>query len=441
MIFDAALSGLQAATSNLDVIGNNIANSSTVGFKGSRADFGDIYSFGGYGSFGAGSTSIGGGVMLTSVQQQFASGNLTNSTNSLDLAVNGSGFFILDNPGGGAVYTRAGQFSLNNQNYITNANGQYLTGLLSDGKGNITGTSGKLQIDTANISPQASTKVTTGVNLNSQSTAPAVDWTGGATPLSSSYNNPTSLTIYDSLGNSHVLSMYFIKADSAATSGQPNAATPPGTENQWYVAFQIDNQDVPPITGTGNTANLFEMNFNTDGTFVGVASPGGAPIANNLIPLAFNLNNGADPLNLNIDLTNSTQFGSPFAVQSTSSNGYTTGSLASLNIDDSGLILGIYTNGQSLAMGQIQLANFADPTGLQNVGNVCWAQTSASGQPLIGVGTTGGLGAIKSGMLEQSNVDLTSELVDLISAQRDFQANAQSIRAGDAITQTIINMR
>ncbi|QMT60565.1 MULTISPECIES: flagellar hook protein FlgE [unclassified Legionella] len=441
MIFDAALSGLQAATSNLDVIGNNIANSSTIGFKGSRANFGDIYAFGGYGSFGSGSTAIGGGVMLTQVQQSFASGNLTNSTNSLDLAVNGSGFFILNNPGGGAVYTRAGQFNLDNQNYITNANGQYLTGLLADGQGNITGTSGNLKISTENISPQASTMVTTGVNLNSQSTPPAIDWVGGASPLSSSYNNPTALTIYDSLGNSHVLSMFFIKADSAAAVGQPNASTPAGTENQWYVAFQIDNQNVPTNVGTDNTTNLFEVNFNSDGSFAGVASPGGTPIGNNLIPLSLNLNNGADPLSLNIDLSDSTQFGSPFSVQSSAPNGYTTGSLASLSIDDSGLILGIYTNGQSMAMGQIQLANFADPTGLQNMGNVCWGETSASGQPLIGVATTGGLGAIKSGMLEQSNVDLTSELVDLISAQRDFQANAQSIRAGDTITQTIINMR
>ncbi|PWY55616.1 flagellar hook protein FlgE [Legionella qingyii] len=441
MTFDAALSGLQAATSNLDVIGNNIANSSTIGFKGSRANFGDIYAFGGYGSFGSGSTSIGGGVMLTEVQQSFASGNLTNSTNSLDLAVNGSGFFILNNPGGGALYTRAGQFKLDNQNYITNANGQYLTGLLADGQGNITGTSGNLQISTENITPQATTMVTTGVNLNSQSTPPAIDWVGGASPLSSSYNNPTAMTIYDSLGNSHVLSMFFIKADSAAAAGQPNASTPAGTENQWYVAFQIDNQNVPTNAGTDNTTNLYEVNFNSDGSFAGVASPGGVPIGNNLIPLSLNLNNGANPLSLNIDLSDSTQFGSPFSVQSSAPNGYTTGSLASLSIDDTGLILGIYTNGQSMAMGQIQLANFADPTGLQNMGNVCWGETSTSGQPLIGVATTGGLGQIRSGMLEQSNVDLTSELVDLISAQRDFQANAQSIRAGDTITQTIINIR
>ncbi|MGL5742074.1 MAG: flagellar hook protein FlgE [Legionella sp.] len=389
MIFDAELSGLQAATSNLDVIGNNIANSSTGGFKGSRADFGDIYAFGGYGSFGAGSTSIGGGVMLTQVQQSFASGNLTNSTNSLDLAVNGSGFFILNNHGaGGTVYTRAGEFNLNNQNYIVNSNGQYLTGLLADGSGNITGTSGNLQINTASISPKESSTVTTGVNLNSQSVPPGLDWTGVA-PMDNTYNNPTALTVSDSLGNSHVLSMYFIKANAAAAAGDPNAASPAGTENQWYVAFQIDNQNVPANAGTGNTNNLYRVNFNSDGSFTSVADTTNAVLANNLIPLSVNLNNGANQLSLNVDLSNCTQFGSPFSVQSTASDGYTTGSLSSLNISDSGLILGIYSNSQSMAMGQIQLANFAEPTGLQNMGNVCWAETAASGQPLIGVGATG----------------------------------------------------
>lgn len=438
MIFDTAISGLQAATNNLDVIGNNIANSSTIGFKGSRANFGDIYSSSGLGS---GGTSIGAGVILTKVQQSFASGTLTNSSNSLDLAVNGSGFFILTNPGGGEVYTRAGQFGLNDNSYITNSNGQYLTGLLADGKGNITGTSGKIQINTANISPQASTLVSSGVNLNSQSTAPAVDWVGGPTPESNSYNNTTSMTVYDSLGNSHVLSMSFIKGNTAQTAGQPNATTPPGTENQWYVAFQIDNQNVPANAGSGNTNNLYQVQFNSDGSFLGVSSPGGAALAGDLIPLSLNLNNGATPLSLNIDLSNSTQFGSPFSVQSISSDGYTTGSLSRLSINDFGLIMGIYTNGESMAMGQIQLANFSDPTGLENVGNVCWSQSGASGQPLVGTAKTGSLGAIRSGMLEESNVDLTSSLVDLIGAQRDFQANAQSIRAGDAITQTIINMR
>ncbi len=438
MIFDTGISGLHAASSHLDVIGNNIANSSTVGFKNSRANFGDIYSFGGYNS--GGSTTVGGGVMLTQVQQMFTNGTITNTNNTLDLAISGNGFFIL-NDQGSTVYTRAGQFGLDNQNYITNATGQYLTGYLADATGKITGATGKIQVNQANLSPQASTTVTAGLNLNSGSTPPAADWAGGALPVSDTYNNTTSMTIYDSLGNSHVLSMYFIKADAAAAAGSPDAASPPGTQNQWYVAFQIDNQDVPAITTPGNSSNLFAVNFNSDGTFSLVQDNTGTPIANNLIPLSMTLTNGANPLSLQVDLSSCTQFGSPFAVQSASTNGYTTGNLAGLQVSADGTVSGSYSNGQTLAMGQIQLANFADPQGLQNIGNVCWSATAASGQPLIGIGTTGSFGDIRSGSLEESNVDLTSELVNLIGAQRDFQANAQTIRAGDAITQTIINMR
>lgn len=436
MIFDTGISGLQAAASNLDVIGNNIANSSTVGFKSSRANFGDIYSFGGYG----GGTSTGGGVMLTAVQQSFAGGTLTNTNNTLDLAISGNGFFIL-NDQGATAYTRAGQFTLNNQNYISNSSGQLLTGYLADSSGNITGATGNIQVNMANLSPKATTTVSTGLNLNSESKSPAADWAGGPAPLTDTYNNTTSMTIYDSLGNSHVLSMYFIKADSAAAAGQPDAASPVGATNQWYVAFQIDNQDIPPITTPGNSSNLYAVNFNADGTFTSVQDTTGTAIPTHLIPLSMTLTNGANPLNLSIDLSDCTQFGSPFAVQSANASGYTTGNLAGLQISNSGIIYGSYSNGQTLAMGQIQLANFADLNGLQNIGNCNWSATATSGQALIGTAGTGSLGNILSGRLEESNVDITSELVDLIGAQRDFQANAQTIRAGDAITQTIINMR
>lgn len=434
MIFDTGISGLQAATSNLDVIGNNIANSSTVGFKGARANFGDIYSYGG------GSTSVGGGVMLTQVQQSFASGSLTNTNNTLDLAISGSGFFVLDDQGSKA-YSRAGQFHIDNQNFITNTTGQNLVGYLADASGNITGATGKLQINTANLSPLATTTVKTGLNVNSQSVAKTADWAGGAAPVTDTYNNTTSMTIYDSLGNSHVLSMYFIKSDSAAAGGDPNAASPVGTTNQWYVAFQIDNQDIPPIATPGNSSNLNAINFNSDGSFSMAEDNTGTPLANNLIPLSFALSNGANTLNLNVDLTDCTQFGSAFAIQTAQTNGYTTGNLSGLDVDSTGVIFGSYSNGQTLAMGQLQLANFANLNGLQNVGNVSWTETATSGQALIGTGATGSFGAILSQRLEESNVDLTSSLVDLIGAQRDFQANAQTIRAGDAITQTIINMR
>jgi len=437
MVFNAALSGIQASTKDLDVIGNNIANSATIGFKGSRAEFNDIYTNGGYGT---GSLAVGGGVRLSRVHQSFATGNLTSTNNTLDLAVNGSGFFIL-NDQGAKVYTRSGQFKLDDQSYIVNASNQRLTGALADGTGKITGGYGDLKVNSANISPKASSLVSVGLNLYAKSTPPGTDWVGGATPSADTYNNQSSSTIYDSLGNSHVLSMFFTRADSAAVLGAPNAASPPGTENQWYVSFQIDNQNVPANAGADNTSNLFRANFNTDGSFAGVLDTANAALPGNLIPLALNLNNGSTPLALNIDLSDSTQFGSPFAMQSIHDDGYTTGSLAGLEIDQSGIVFGRYTNGQSLAMGQVQLANFADPESLQNLGNTTWAETISSGQPLVSGAGTGGLGLVSSGTLEESNVDLTSELVKLIGAQRNFQANAQTIRTGDAITQTIINIR
>ncbi len=437
MSFNTALSGLQAASSALDVTGNNIANAATVGFKNSRAEFADIYNSNLY---GGSSTAIGGGVALSRVSQSFADGDLYATNNVLDLAINGSGFFILDNNGARA-YTRAGQFKLDNQNHIVNADNQRLVGLLADNTGKITGVSGDLQVSTANIQPKTTSTVTTGLNLYAGSTPTSVDWAGGATPVSDTYNNTTSSTIYDSLGNSHILSMYFIKADPNAAAGASNAASPPGTENQWYVAFQIDNQNVPANSGTQNTNNLFRVNFNSDGSFANVQDTTGTTITNHLVNLTMNVNNGANPLNFNVDLSGSTQFGSPFAVQSVYNDGYTTGNLVGLDIDNTGIINGRYSNGQSMAMGQIQLANFADIESLQNIGNTSWAETTASGQALVSTADSSGLGTIISGSLEQSNVNITNELVDLITEQRNFQANAQTIRTGDAVTQTIINIR
>lgn len=439
MVFNTALSGIQASTKDLDVIGNNIANSATVGFKGSRAEFSDIYS---YNAYGTGQTAVGNGVRLSRVHQSFASGTLTPTNNVLDLAVNGSGFFMLSDQGA-RVYTRAGQFKLNDESYIVNANNQRLNGLLADANGNITGASGDLRINTANITPKASTLINAGFNLNSKTAEKpkTADWVGGATPSTDTYDNAYSFTIYDSLGNSHILSMSMVMANASAAAGAPNAASPPGTANQWYVAFQIDNQNVPANAGTHNTDNLFRANFSADGAFLGVADTTNTGLPNNLIPLSFNLNNGSSPLSLNIDLSDSTQFGSPFTLNATKQDGYTTGSLIGLSIGEDGKILGNYSNGQGLIMGQIQLANFADPESLQNLGNTNWAETIGSGQPLISAAGSGGLGLVNSARLEESNVDLTSELVKLIGAQRNFQANAQTIRTGDAITQTIINIR
>lgn len=437
MSFNTGLSGINAASKALDVTGNNIANSATVGFKGSRAEFGDIYN---YNMYGVSRTAIGSGVNLTRVSQSFATGEIYGTNNALDMAINGSGFFIMNDQGSKA-YTRAGQFHIDKNNFIVNTSQQRLTGLMADDNGNITGLSGDLKINTANVKPKASTDIKAGLNLSSSSTPPSTDWVGGPTPVSDTYNNTISATIYDSLGNSHVLSMYFIKADANAPAGTPNASGPAGTQDQYYAAFQIDNQNVPANVGAQNADNLFRVNFNPDGSFAGVQDTTNTGLPNNLIPLSMNLNNGSNPLSFNVDLSDCTQFGSPFNTQSIANDGYTTGSLAGLDIDESGVIFGRYTNGQSKALGQIQLANFADLQGLQNIGNTNWAETAASGQPLVSAAGTGGLGSINSGSLEQSNVNITGELVDLITEQRNFQANAQTIRTNDAVTQTIINIR
>ncbi|KTD63866.1 flagellar hook protein FlgE [Legionella spiritensis] len=437
MVFGTAISGIQAATKDLEVIGNNIANSATIGFKNSRAEFADIYA---NGALGGSSAAIGQGVRLSRVQQMFGQGGFTFSNNSLDLAISGGGFFMLRDQGS-TVFTRAGAFGVDNDGNIINSSQQRLVGYTADANGNIGTVPVELSINTANISPNATTNVIAGLNLRSDSTPPTVAWAGGATPAQDTYNNVTSSTIYDSLGNSHVLSMYFIHADAAAAGGTPNASSPVGTDNQWYVAFQIDNQNVPANVGPNNPDNLFRANFNADGSFAGVTDTADAALPGNLIPLSMTLSNGANPLNFTVDLSNSTQFGSPFAVQSNVQNGFTTGRLEGLDIDAEGIILGRYTNGQSRAMGQVLLANFANPDGLQNLGETSWAETGASGQPLIGVPNTSSLGLIQSGALEDSNVDLTSELVNLIGAQRNFQANAQTIRTADAVTQTIINIR
>ena len=429
MNFNTAISGINAASGDLDAIGNNIANVGTTGFKSSRADFAEIYT-------GSGNTSPGSGVRLSAMQTSFNAGTLSLTNNTLDLGIKDAGFFIL-NDNGSTVYSRAGQFGLDNQNFITNQAGQFLQGI------NSSGSFGNLQVNTANVAPNASTLTQMGVNLNSTvgtttaSPYVAVAWAGGSPPPTNSYNYVSSSTIYDSLGNSHVLSTYFIKADSTAASTDPNY----GNANTWYLAFQVDGADISPTTGTQNSASLYSVNFNTDGTYNGIASPGGTAITGNNIPISIPLSNGAiTPLALNLDISKSTQFGSPYGVNSLIDDGYTTGTYAGLNIDTSGNISARYSNGKTQNVGTIQLANFANPQGLANVGDTNFAATLASGQPLISAGGTAGLGTINSGYLEESNVDLTGELVKLITAQRNFQANSQTIKTLNAVTQTIINM-
>lgn len=406
MSFRIALSGLNASSADLNVISNNIANVSTTGFKKSRSDFADIFSSA---SIGAVSTAIGSGVNVSKVDQQFSQGNIGFTDNGLDLAISGQGFFRLSD-NGSTVYSRAGSFGIDRDGYVTNAKNQRLTAYLADNNGNVTGALGDLQLNTADILPQASSSVDVGVNLDAGSTAPinAFDSTDPST-----YNNSTSLTLYDSLGNSHLGTIYFRKTAA----------------NTWDTHLFVDGTEATPSVSGAVT-------FNSDGT---LATPANGQVAYNGFPVA-----GANNLSLTLNYGSASptsQFGSNFGVNSLSQNGYASGRLSGIDISDTGIILARYTNGQSKTLGQVALANFANSQGLRQLGDTSWAESYESGVALVGPPGSASLGAIQSGALEGSNVDLTEQLVNMITAQRNFQANSQVIKTEDTITQTIINIR
>lgn len=401
MSFQQGLSGLNGASKNLDVIGNNIANVSTVGFKASRVEFADVYA---NSLFGTGALQPGIGTQVAAITQQFSQGNIALTNNPLDIAINGNGFFVLDD-NGSPVYSRSGQFQLDKNGYIVNNTGQRLVGVTNN-------VLGPLQITTINSAPKATTAIDLAVNLDANATAP----TAGFDPTDpTSYNHITSMTIYDSLGNAHALSFYFRKTTTA---------------NQWEVYQQFDNVTTTPygIIGTNPTT----LNFDTSGaitTSMPLTGYGAAPT-------------GAAALSFSLNMTGTTQYGASFGIYSVSQDGFTTGQLAGLVIDEDGSIRGRYTNGQTQSLGQIVLTNFPNPQGLLALGNNLWAETSASGQR-INPQPPGSpnLGILQSGAVEESNVDLTQELVNLIVAQRLYQANAQAIRALDQVLQTLVNLR
>ncbi|WOD10200.1 flagellar hook protein FlgE [Pseudomonas sp. NyZ704] len=411
MSFNTGLSGIRAASSDLNITGNNIANAGTVGFKGSRAEFGDVYAAS---ILGTGRNAVGGGVLLNDVAQQFTQGNINYTENSLDLAINGNGFFVTSNQGA-INYTRAGYFGTDREGFITNNTGARLQGRAVNVATNLPeGGQVDLRVDTRSADPNATSSIKSTINLNSTQLPPAQ---GPFDPTdSSTYNSSTSVNIFDSLGNPHTLTKYFVK-----TSG-----------NEWDMHTLIDGDPVP-----GNPS--VPVTFNSAGQL-----SSGQPITiSDWDPLDASGNpTGAETgQDIEIDLTGTTQFASPFAVTAVTQDGFTTGELAGLSIDEEGLLVARYTNGQTRTQGQVLLANFANQQGLTPLGDTAWAQSSASGEPVIGAPQSGTLGGIQSGALEQSNVDLSEQLINLIIAQRNYQANAKTIQTEDAVTQTIINLR
>ncbi|WGS50727.1 flagellar hook-basal body complex protein [Paraburkholderia sp. D15] len=506
MGYQQGLSGVSAASQNLDVIGNNVANANTVGFKSGSAQFADMYANSVATAVG---NQIGIGTRLSEVQQQFSQGTITSTNQALNVAINGNGFFQLSN-NGSLVYSRNGVFQLDKNGFITNAQGLKLMGYAANAQGVVnTAQTVPLSVPTTNIAPQATTRIVAGLNLNAQdklmlgtpavtagtgntgslttpgatitntasgtnndtytvnfnaattpptytvtnttlgTTTAAANYTAGTaiqlgngqtitfngtpatgdsytikpTPVafnqnsSSTYNYSTSTTVYDSLGGSQQVNMYFTK-------------TAAGT---WDVY-------AGPATGTAQL--IGHANFNTSGTLLGTTDKNGVATAT---PFVFNFSvpttdGSATPQNLTLNIGGTTQYGGKNGVNSLQPDGYAAGTLTSFTIGADGTLTGHYSNQQTAALGQIVLANFSNQNGLVNLGNNEFQQTSASGVAQISSPGSTNHGVLQGGAVENSNVDLTGELVKLITAQRNYQANAQTIKTQKTIDQTLLNL-
>ena len=428
MGFAQGVSGLNSAAANLDVIGNNIANSGTVGFKSGSVLFADVY---------AGSR-VGLGTQVAGVLQNFTSGAVQSSTRALDVAiVNGDGFFRLASPGGEVAYSRNGQFNMDKNGYIVNPAGLRLTGYQVGANGAVAGGSpAALQLPTAAMAPNATQGITAQFNIDSRSTVPV------ATPFdannSTTYNYSNAVTVFDSLGNSHELSTFFVKTGSNAWSVYATA--------DGYPLTATGAMKAPP-TSTGppaavNSAALAtgELGFDTNGNLTAAAP---TTLVNGKMSFTgLDFANGSSAMNFTVDVTGTTQFGNVNDVKKLTQNGYTSGQLTAFAINQDGTVTGKYSNEQSKALGQIVLSSFVNPNGLQPKGDNVWVETAASGQSLTGTPGSGTkLGALVAGAVEGSNVDLTSELVNLIIAQRTYQANAQTVKTQDQVMQTLVSMR
>jgi len=406
MSFQQGLSGLNAAAKDLDAIGNNVANASTVGYKAERAEFADVFA---NSLSGGGGVQVGIGTKVAAVQQQFSQGNIETTSNPLDVAINGAGFFRLST-NGTISYSRNGQFSLDRNGFLVANNGARVTGYPADVNGQIVASTPiDLQLSLANIPPKTTTTASLALNLDSRATVPTSAF-NVSNPAS--YNSSTAMTVYDSQGNSHTLTTYYVKTGS----------------NTWDVYGAADG------TLLNGGAVMGSLNFGAGGLLPADVTMSAS------IPLT---NGAASPLTipLTYPASDMSQFGVDFAVNKLQQDGYTTGTLAGFNIGNDGTILGRYTNGQSRAQGQIVLANFVNPQGLVAMGNNQWTESADSGQPLVAAPGAGTLGLLQSGALEDANIDLTQELVNMITAQRVYQANAQTIKTQDQIQQTLVNLR
>jgi len=434
MGFQQGLSGLNISSKNLEVIGNNVANANTYGAKSSRAEFADMYaaSLG-----GGGSNGIGIGARVAAVAQQFTQGNITTTSNSLDLAINGRGFFALADSQGETVYSRNGQFKRDANGYLINNEKHQLLGQALDASGAPAGPAGTpIQLTNDSSPPQKASAITMTANMDARAKIPTapIDFSN-----SSSYNFVTSQTAYGDNGAPIALNYYF-KKTAAATPGDPTLTPPdPGVGGTWTVYMSADgNTNAASVQNDGGSPPLptpiATFTFNANGTL-----PTGTTFT---IPSIPGGNNGQPLTGVTLNLSGTTEYSGAYAVTDLSGGGYAQGNLSDFVIETDGTVTARYTNGQSKALARVQLADFKNLNGLQPVGSNEWKPTASSGDPLpLGTPGSGVYGLLQSGALEESNVDLTGELVNMIVAQRAYQANAQTIKAEDQVQQTLVNLR
>ena len=466
MPFRIALSGLHSSTTDLKVTGNNIANAATTGFKSSRAEFVDVYASA-YGAIT--SVTNGSGGRTSNIRQIFSQGNIEYTDNSTDLAITGQGFFVVEDDKG-RYLSRNGTFGLNRDGDVVNGTGQQLqvfppivTG--AGGAANTTFNTGSLQsVTLANTigAPIATTSVDVNVNLDGN--IPAAEYfevgalagqnylhtgVGAGTPIPfnpvdpTTFHHVTATTVYDSLGGDHVAQLYYRKVDE-----NPSVAN-----NMWQVVTYIDGQEVPPTddgllpppagASTGGTpGNAGLMRFNPDGTLASIStSADTASTTRTLIYDDFVPVTGANPVQITIDFSATTQFGDDFAVNELSQDGFTTGRLTGFDVGENGIVFARYTNGNAEVLGMVALANIPNPQGLRQKGDSLWVETFDAGDTTLGQPGTASLGLIQSGALEASTVEIADQLVNMIISQRNYQANAQVISTADQLTQTLLNIR
>ncbi len=427
MSFQQGVSGLTASARNLEVIGNNVANASTVGAKVARAEFADVYAR----AISGGASSIGLGVSQTAVTQQFSQGSFKSTDGPLDMAINGGGFFQLKDLSGNSQYTRNGQFKVDRDGFITNTQGARLLGYPANDQGTlIAGQAQPLVLPTAGIAPSTTSAVELELNLDARkpilydaAKSPLIDFKDAKT-----YNNATSVNVYDTKGQEVSLTYYFQKsaADTwqvyASANGNvvfPNDAGLP----QPIATLTFPEHGKAPINQDDPTLPLAPISFNVPATsnFQGAVTE---PIPG-----------------VELDLSTLTQYGAIFGVTNVTQDGFPPGQLNAIKIQPNGIVLATYSSGQSTPVGQVELATFRNVQGLQPLGGNVWGATFESGDAVPGTPGSGNLGVLQAGVVEESNVDLTQELVAMMVAQRIYQANAQTIKTQDSVLQTLVNLR